>query len=555
MRVVVFTQGGITPSLALFLSRLETEPGVELAAVVVDDRRGSAWRRARLLSAKWGLRVFAVSIGYQVLRVALSRVVSVLFRLWHDRFVPPRPSGSVFRLSEGVRIEHVADINSRDGAALIRSLDADLGVIVGGRVLKDRVTGAPRLGTLNIHKHDARKYRGGAQVGYPECVNGDDNLVVTIHYATSRVDAGNIVATRAIPIERFDSDRSLAIKAEVQGMALYLEAVRRVRDGTADAEPQEGARAEYQYTTPYLQRDRFWRKRRRRHRRALRDPYYSAPRAIVRGVRNGLVHPLLPMLAARRRALERAGRAPIVIFYYHGVGNGAENWMHLPLEAFDEQVQYINTYFRILSLDEAVQRLRAGKSSETAAVLTFDDGYASLHSVLLPYLRYYGIPATFFVCADAARTGARLEHDTGKGIRGAALMTPDEIAECAREGVTIGSHGNFHEDMARLDGDALRTALLDSGQAIAAWTGEDVRYFSFPFGGLDNLSEEAMSVASGRYDSVFSAYGGYNLPGGANRFHFTRFANPTNRAGVVAVMNGLHRFKPYYSLRPGYLDR
>jgi peptidoglycan/xylan/chitin deacetylase (PgdA/CDA1 family)/glycosyltransferase involved in cell wall biosynthesis len=53
--------------------------------------------------------------------------------------------------------------------------------------------------------------------------------------------------------------------------------------------------------------------------------------------------------------------------------------------------------FRILSLDDAVTRLRAGNLPPSSACITFDDGYAGWLRNVVPILERYGIPATFFV--------------------------------------------------------------------------------------------------------------------------------------------------------------
>ena len=60
------------------------------------------------------------------------------------------------------------------------------------------------------------------------------------------------------------------------------------------------------------------------------------------------------------------------------------------------------------------------------------------------------------------------------------------------------------------------------------------------------MSAQALSVAGERFDAVFSAYGGYNIPGQSGPFHFTRFSNPVDNGSLMAIMNGLHRTTPYY---------
>jgi peptidoglycan/xylan/chitin deacetylase (PgdA/CDA1 family) len=263
-------------------------------------------------------------------------------------------------------------------------------------------------------------------------------------------------------------------------------------------------------------------------------------------VRTGLAYVALPYLKTKREQLAAQGRAPVVILYYHGISNAAENWMTLDLVSFHRQIEYLRRYFDILPLDAAVAALRAGTCHRPAVVLTFDDGYASALRELVPYLKARELPATFFVCAAAADGGYTLKHDLDRGFGSVPLMDAVAWKQIADSGFEIGCHGYAHEDMATLDEPQLRQAMITAADTIAARIGRPVRYFSFPFGNRRNMSAEALGVASERFDAVFSAYGGYNIPGQSGPFHFTRFSNPVDIGSLIAIMNGLHRMTPYY---------
>ncbi len=426
----------------------------------------------------------------------------------------------------------------------------DLGIILGGRILKSGLIEAPRLGTLNIHKHDVRRYRGGAEIGYPEILNSDNELGITIHWATAEVDAGPVVATSSVPVERFDTIGSLKLKAACASIASYVEAVQAV----AAERKSIGALAEQLgpvlYSTPLIDRiiqERQIDGRRRRFARAEAALGLSPFRVrTVRTVRSGVTFAALPYLKIKRQQLAEQGRAPIVIFYYHGVSNSAENWMTLDLVSFHRQIEYLRRYFDILPLDVAVNTLRGGTRHRPAVVLTFDDGYASVLDELLPYLKARELPATFFVCAAAADGGYALKHDQERGFGRVPLMDAVGWKQVADSGFEIGCHGYEHEDMATLDDAQLRHAMIDSADTIAARIGRPVRYFSFPFGNRRNISAQALGVAGERFDAVFSAYGGYNIPGQSGPFQFTRFSNPVDNGSLTAIMNGLHRMTPYY---------
>ncbi|NEX64141.1 polysaccharide deacetylase family protein [Noviherbaspirillum galbum] len=79
--------------------------------------------------------------------------------------------------------------------------------------------------------------------------------------------------------------------------------------------------------------------------------------------------------------------------------------------AFMEQMSLLSQMFRILPLDDAIQRLRAGTLPPGAAAVTFDDGYADNADIALPILKMAGVPATFFI-ATGFLDGGRMWNDT-----------------------------------------------------------------------------------------------------------------------------------------------
>src|SRR5437868_15426821 len=72
-------------------------------------------------------------------------------------------------------------------------------------------------------------------------------------------------------------------------------------------------------------------------------------------------------------------------------------------------MDWIKTWFNVLALPEAIERIRAGDLTARAAAITFDDGYANNLTVALPILQETELPATFFI-ATGYVTGGRKWH-------------------------------------------------------------------------------------------------------------------------------------------------
>ena len=78
---------------------------------------------------------------------------------------------------------------------------------------------------------------------------------------------------------------------------------------------------------------------------------------------------------------------------------------------FEAQMHWITTWFNVLPLPEAIDRLRAQSLPARAAAITFDDGYADNYTVALPILKRFRLPATFFI-ATGFLNGGRMFNDT-----------------------------------------------------------------------------------------------------------------------------------------------
>ncbi|MCG5501068.1 polysaccharide deacetylase family protein [Ectothiorhodospira sp. B14B] len=83
----------------------------------------------------------------------------------------------------------------------------------------------------------------------------------------------------------------------------------------------------------------------------------------------------------------------------------------LDAETFHWQIALLAEHFNLLSLPEAMERLRQGTLPPKAACVTFDDGYADNANVALPILLKHRVPATFFI-STGYLDGGRMWHDT-----------------------------------------------------------------------------------------------------------------------------------------------
>lgn len=81
----------------------------------------------------------------------------------------------------------------------LKSLNADLFVVVAFRMLPKVVWGMPKLGTINLHASLLPQYRGAAPINWA-LINGEKETGVTTFFIEQEIDTGAIIEQRKVEI-------------------------------------------------------------------------------------------------------------------------------------------------------------------------------------------------------------------------------------------------------------------------------------------------------------------------------------------------------------------
>ncbi|MBD5170848.1 MAG: methionyl-tRNA formyltransferase [Bacteroidales bacterium] len=131
----------------------------------------------------------------------------------------------------------------------LKSLNADLFVVIAFRMLPEVVWTMPPLGTFNLHASLLPRYRGAAPINRA-VMNGDTKTGVTTFFLQHEIDTGDIIDRVAIDILPEDNVGDVHDKLMELGAKLTVKTIDSIVDGTLTTTPQSVLVGEGEVATP-----------------------------------------------------------------------------------------------------------------------------------------------------------------------------------------------------------------------------------------------------------------------------------------------------------------
>lgn len=192
----------------------------------------------------------SAAIGFQTLENLLASSQDELVGVVTQ---PDRPAGrklnpvpcpvKTFALERGLSVFSPEKVGSEESFQTLEKLNADLFVVVAyGQYIPQSVLALPPCGAINLHPSLLPKYRGSSPIQWA-LANGDSMTGVTILYVSEKMDSGEILCQREVPIGSEDNALTMEPILAQAGADLLMEAVEQIRSGTVAARPQDDAAA------------------------------------------------------------------------------------------------------------------------------------------------------------------------------------------------------------------------------------------------------------------------------------------------------------------------
>ena len=160
---------------------------------------------------------------------------------------PDKPAGRGMKITEsavkkyalekGLKILQPEKLKNPAFLEELKSLNADLQVVVAFRMLPEAIWDMPPLGTINVHGSLLPQYRGAAPINWA-IINGEKETGVTTFKLQQEIDTGNILLQEKITIKDNETAGELHDEMKELGASVLTKTIQQLVEGTVREIPQ-----------------------------------------------------------------------------------------------------------------------------------------------------------------------------------------------------------------------------------------------------------------------------------------------------------------------------
>lgn len=153
---------------------------------------------------------------------------------------PDRPAGrgqtlhqsdvKKYALSQNLRLLQPTNLKDDEFLMELRSLNANIQIVVAFRMLPEVVWNMPEYGTFNLHASLLPDYRGAAPIHWA-IINGEGITGVTTFFIDEKIDTGAIILQKEVSIKDNETVGTLHNELQYMGSELVLETLQLIETG------------------------------------------------------------------------------------------------------------------------------------------------------------------------------------------------------------------------------------------------------------------------------------------------------------------------------------
>jgi methionyl-tRNA formyltransferase len=171
----------------------------------------------------------------------LDALIKAKFNVVGVVTAPDKPAGRGRKIQQSSVKKYASDHNltvlqpsnlkSEEFITQLKSLNANLQIVVAFRMLPKEVWQLPEFGTFNLHASILPNYRGAAPINWA-IINGETKTGVSTFFIDEKIDTGNIILQEEVPIGDDETLGELHDTLMEAGSRLVVKTVQKIEEGT-----------------------------------------------------------------------------------------------------------------------------------------------------------------------------------------------------------------------------------------------------------------------------------------------------------------------------------
>jgi len=149
-----------------------------------------------------------------------------------------------FALERGLPVLQPENLADPDFVNYIKRLEPDVGIVVAFKKIPEVIWRIPPHGIFNIHASLLPDYRGAAPIHHV-IINGEKETGITTFFINDRIDTGEIIWQKPVPVEESDTYGTLYEKLKIPAAEAALETLKLIETGKVDPIPQNSSSARH----------------------------------------------------------------------------------------------------------------------------------------------------------------------------------------------------------------------------------------------------------------------------------------------------------------------
>ncbi len=178
---------------------------------------------------------------------SLEALVNAGFKIVGVVTTPDKPAGRGLKIQESAVKQYAKSLNIpilqpeklKDPVFIdqMKSLNANLQVVVAFRMLPEQIWNMPQYGTINLHGSLLPHYRGAAPINWA-VINGDTETGLTTFFIEKEIDTGKIIFADRLPIGPNENAGQLHDRMKEAGGQLLVKTLHAIEAGNYPQIPQ-----------------------------------------------------------------------------------------------------------------------------------------------------------------------------------------------------------------------------------------------------------------------------------------------------------------------------